>query len=113
MVILMGPRGGAFANLDVIGLNAGWGVNVPTQEIGDFLYADAGENRRSGSLISEADFLAAGGIVDHSVADFHWAQYDSYIRLKYSTVATETGGPVPEIGRASCRERVEIWVVGV
>lgn len=97
MVILMGPRGGAFANLDVIGLNAGWGVNVPTQEIGDLLYADAGENRRSGSLISEADFLAAGGIVDHSVADFHWAQYDGYIRLKYSTVATETGGPVPEV----------------
>ncbi len=97
MVILMGPRGGAFNNLDVIGLNAGWGVNVPTQKIGDLLYADEGVNRRNGSVISEADFEAAGGIVDHSYPDFHWAHYDGYIRMKYSTVATETGDPVPEV----------------
>ncbi len=97
MVILMGPREGAFENLDVIGLNSGWGVNVPTKKIGDLLYADAGVKRREGSVISEADFVAKGGVVDHSNPDFHWAQYFNYIRLKYSTYATETAGPVPEV----------------
>lgn len=97
MVILMGPRDGAFKNLDVLGLNSGWGVNVPTQEIGDLLYADDGVDRRNGSVISEADFVAAGGVVDHSFPDFHWAQYDGYIRMKYATVATETAGPVAEV----------------
>ncbi|MCA1745998.1 MAG: RagB/SusD family nutrient uptake outer membrane protein [Bacteroidales bacterium] len=77
MVILMGPRDKAFKNLDVLGLNSGWGVNVPTQEIGDLLYADDGVDRRNGSVISEADFVAAGGVVDHSFPDFHWAQYDN------------------------------------
>jgi len=97
MVILMGPRDGAFKSLEVIGLNVGWGVNVPTQEIGDLLYADDGVARRNGSVISEDDFVAKGGVVDHSYPDFHWAQYDGYIRMKYSTVATETGGPVAEV----------------
>lgn len=97
MVILMGPRGGAFDKLDVIGLNAGWGVNVPTKKIGDLLYADDGVNRRDGSLISEDDFTAKGGVVNRTIADFHWAQYDGYIRMKYSTVATETGPPVAEV----------------
>jgi hypothetical protein len=97
MIILMGPRGGAFDNLGVIGLNAGWGVNVPTAKIGDLLYADAGVARRNGSVISEADFVAKEGVVNRAVADFHWAQYENYIRIKYSTVATETGDPVPEV----------------
>lgn len=97
MIILMGPRDGAFKNLNVLGLNPGWGVNVPTKKIGDLLYADDGVARRNGSVISEADFIAKGGVVDRSNSDFHWAQYYNYIRLKYSTYATETGGPVAEV----------------
>lgn len=97
IIILMGPRGGAFAKVENFGLNAGWGANVPTGKIGDLLYADDGVARRQASVISEDDFIAGGGEVDRSVADFHWANYENYIRLKFSTYASETGAPVPEV----------------
>ena len=97
IIILMGPRGGAFAKVENFGLNAGWGANVPTGKIGDLLYADDGVARRQASVISEDDFIDGGGEVDRSVADFHWANYENYIRLKFSTYASETGAPVPEV----------------
>ncbi len=96
MVILMGPRGGAFNKLDNLGLNDGWGVNVPSGKIGDLLYADAGKNRTEGSVISEDDFLDAGCEIDKD-GEFHWAHYEKYIRLKYATYASETDGPVMEL----------------
>ena len=70
---------------------------MPTGKIGDLLYADDGVARRQASVISEDDFIAGGGEVDRSVADFHWANYENYIRLKFSTYASETGAPVPEV----------------
>lgn len=97
IIILMGPRGGAFSKVETLGLNSGWGANVPTGEIGDLLYADAGVARRQASVISEDDFVAGGGEVNRSAADFHWANYEDYIRLKFSTYATETGNPVAEV----------------
>lgn len=93
----MPKEGDAFAKVENFGLNAGWGANVPTGKIGDLLYADDGVARRQASVISEDDFIAGGGEVDRSVADFHWANYENYIRLKFSTYASETGAPVPEV----------------
>ncbi len=93
----MPKEGDAFAKVENFGLNAGWGANVPTGKIGDLLYADDGVARRQASVISEDDFIAGGGEVDRSVADFYWANYENYIRLKFSTYASETGAPVPEV----------------
>lgn len=99
---LMGPRGdNSFNNLDKIGYVNGWGFNVPTKEIGDLLNAKAGAERAIASVISEEDFLAAGGEVNGpgsaSPGNFNWGAYEGYIRLKYSTIPTETAGPVNEV----------------
>ncbi len=97
VVQLMGPRGdGSFNNLDVIGYVNGWGFNVPTEKFGDLIRTEAGIERYTASTISEADFVAAGGNVDQS-GNNNWDAYEKYIRLKYSTIPSETAGPVNEV----------------
>ncbi len=94
-VQLMGPRAPFFSNLDVLDIIPGWGFNLPTEKIGN-AFADAGDNgpRYQASLMSEDEFLAAGGSI---VADTNeegeqipaW-DYEKYLRLKYATYASET-----------------------
>lgn len=98
MIQLMGPRGDdSFVNLEAIGYTNGWGFNVPTGKFGELLYNEAGAMRRGASVISEADFVAAGGQVNNPSGNNNWAAYEGYIRLKYATKPTETGPPVPEV----------------
>ena len=87
----MGPRGdGSFNKLDTIGYSNGWGFNVPTKKFGDMLNAEAGSIRAKTSVISEADFLKAGGTVDKVKGNNNWSAYEGYIRLKYCTRPSET-----------------------
>lgn len=98
MVQLMGPRGDeSFNNMDAIGYTNGWGFNVPTAKIGDLLYSQAGDARRTASIISETDFEAAGGEVNNPGGNNNWDAYEGYIRLKYATIPSETGPPVTEV----------------
>ncbi|WP_291854673.1 RagB/SusD family nutrient uptake outer membrane protein [Marinilabilia sp.] len=92
---LMGPRAPFFSNLDVLGIIPGWGFNLPTAKIGN-AFADAGDNgpRYQASLMSEAEFLAAGGSIVADTDDEGnqvpaW-DYEKYLRLKYATYASET-----------------------
>lgn len=104
-VQLMGPRAPFFTNLDVIDIIPGWGFNLPTQIIGD-AFDEMGDNgpRYQNSLMSEEEFIAAGGSI---VADTNeegdqipaW-DYEGYLRLKYATYADQTNtseGVVPEL----------------
>ncbi|PWD97663.1 RagB/SusD family nutrient uptake outer membrane protein [Marinilabilia rubra] len=86
-VQLMGPRGNLFENLDAIGMIAGWGFNLPTEKIG-LAFETMGDNgpRYQNSLMSEDEFVAAGGSM--AASDAH--DYGGYLRLKYGTYATQT-----------------------
>ena len=89
-IVLMGPRGDLFGNVGAIGLIGGWGFNLPGENIGK-AFEQMGDDgpRYRGSLLSEEDFLAAGGeITGETEDDFH--DYDKYIRIKYSTHASES-----------------------
>ena len=86
-IVLQGPRdavydlsGGTFSFIN------GWGFNIPTSVIGN-AYANAGDTERGdANVMSEANFIAAGGaIVDESAHD-----YEGYVRMKYSTYSSET-----------------------
>jgi len=91
IVQLCGPRGdNSFNNLEAIGYVNGWGFNVPTEKFGDLLYAEAGDERIEASVISETDFVAAGGEVNNPGGNNNWDAYEGYIRLKYSTIPSET-----------------------
>lgn len=63
-VQLMGPRAPFFSNLDVLGIIPGWGFNLPTEKIGD-AFAEAADDgpRYQATIMSEAEFLAAGGTI--------------------------------------------------
>jgi hypothetical protein len=94
-VQLMGPRAPFFSNLDVLGIIPGWGFNLPTAKIGN-AFADAGDNgpRYQASLMSEAEFIAAGGSIVADTDDEGnqipaW-DYEKYLRLKYATYASQT-----------------------
>ncbi|TRX66563.1 RagB/SusD family nutrient uptake outer membrane protein [Carboxylicivirga sp. M1479] len=99
VVQLMGPRGDdSFNNMDAIGYVNGWGFNVPTSKFGALLNAEAGAERAATSVISEADFEAAGGEVNNPGGNNNWDAYEGYIRLKYSTLPSETSdGGVKEV----------------
>jgi tetratricopeptide (TPR) repeat protein len=94
---LEGPRAdgdGAFdfSNLDPTKLDivGGWGFNLPSKEIGDLLYSNPDDLRIKGSVVSEADYFAAGGA--YQVGEYPY-DYEGYLRLKYANRASETTDP--------------------
>lgn len=84
---LQGPRDAVFdlsnCTLDV---RNGWGFNLPTKEIGDLFIAEGETVRYEGTLVSQADFEAAGGVI----VDENGHDYEGYMRLKYVTKDSET-----------------------
>ncbi len=94
---LEGPRADGdgsfdFSNLDPTKLNivGGWGFNLPSKKIGDLLYSDPADKRIKGSVVSEADYFAAGGA--YQVGEYPY-DYEGYLRLKYANRASETTDP--------------------
>lgn len=91
IVQLCGPRGdNSFNNMEAIGYVNGWGFIVPTSKVGDLLYAEAGDERIEASVISESAFVAVGGEVNNPGGNNNWDAYEGYIRLKWSTLPSET-----------------------
>jgi len=70
------------AKLDIVG---GWGFNLPSKKIGDLLYSNPADKRINGTVVSEADYFAAGGAIKSTPYD-----YEGYLRLKYANKASET-----------------------
>lgn len=105
---LEGPRAdpdGAFdfSNLDpeVLDIVGGWGFNLPSAEIGDLLYSNPADLRIKGSVVSEADYFAAGGAYQPNEYPY---DYEGYLRLKHANRASETTDPAtgqPELNYGS------------
>lgn len=86
------------AKLDIVG---GWGFNLPSKKIGDLLYSNAADKRIKGSVVSEADYFAAGGAYQPNEYPY---DYEGYLRLKYANRASETVDPTtaqPELNYGS------------
>ncbi len=105
---LEGPRADGdgsfdFSHLDPTKLNivGGWGFNLPSKEIGDLLYSNPADKRIKGSVVSEADYFAAGGAYQPGEYPY---DYEGYLRLKYANRASETTDPAtgqPELNYGS------------
>jgi starch-binding outer membrane protein, SusD/RagB family len=105
---LEGPRADGdgsfdFSGLDLTKLNlaGGWGFNLPTKKIGDLLYSNPADKRIKGSVVSEADYFAAGG--KYQVGEYPY-DYEGYLRTKYACKASETTDPAtgqPELNYGS------------
>ncbi|MEI8047540.1 MAG: RagB/SusD family nutrient uptake outer membrane protein [Bacteroidota bacterium] len=82
-----------FSNLDLTKLNlsGGWGFNLPSKEIGDLLYSNPADKRIKGSVVSEAEYFAAGGA--YQTGEYPY-DYEGYLRLKYACKASETTDPL-------------------
>jgi tetratricopeptide (TPR) repeat protein len=92
-----------FTNLDLTKLNivGGWGFNLPSKKIGDLLYSNPADKRIAGSVVSEADYFAAGGAYQPGEYPY---DYEGYLRLKYADKASETTDPAtgqPELNYGS------------
>lgn len=92
-----------FSNLDPtkLDITGGWGFNLPSGEIGDLLYSNPADKRIKGSVVSEADFFAAGGA--YQVGEYPY-DYEGYLRLKYANRTSETTDPAtaqPELNYGS------------
>jgi len=81
---LMGPREGDFGNT-TDGIVEGWGFNYPNPSLADAYDAAGDSIRKSATLMSEADYNAAGGEVTGEAFD-----YMGYVRLKYGSDPTES-----------------------
>ena len=105
---LEGPRADGdgsfdFSTLDVnkVNLVGGWGFNLPSKKIGDLLYSNPADKRIKGSVVSEADYFAAGG--KYQVGEYPY-DYEGYLRTKYACKASETTNPAtgqPELNYGS------------
>ncbi len=86
-VQLTGPRGGDFftdpMDIDFV---TGWGFNYPTQKLADTYDAAGDTFRKNATILTEADFTAAGGTIIGDPYD-----YEGHFRLKYGTRPSEQG----------------------
>lgn len=85
---LMGAREGAFSGVD--SLNNGWGFNYPSAKLWDAFVAEGDDVRRASTVMSEQEFIDAGGEYDGSDP----FDYQGYLRRKYGAYSTESNDDV-------------------
>jgi hypothetical protein len=95
---MQGPRAEYFSNLNLIGINGGWGIGVPTPLVDTLFLREGPANnlRRMATLMSTAELQAAGVTVGNASGTLAQS-YAGYIRLKYASWMSETGAPVAEL----------------
>ncbi|MCH2195762.1 RagB/SusD family nutrient uptake outer membrane protein [Kordia sp.] len=96
---LMGPRGDGIFDVTGTGLLNGWGFNLPTAKLVNAFDAAGDTQRKSATLLTEAELIAAGGGVDPTSATggVIW-DYEGAIRMKYATRSEDTSdGGVREL----------------
>jgi hypothetical protein len=89
---LTGPRGDYFQP-GTTGLVGGWGFNYPRASVYEPYEEEGDEVRKPATLLSLEDLRAAGGDWTNEES-WGWA---GFIRVKYGTLASETGAPVGEL----------------
>ncbi len=82
---LMGPREGVFGDAEDLGVIQGWGFNYPSPKLYDAYIAAGDDVRRLATVVSEEEYLAAGGTFTGDAHD-----YNGYIRLKYGSKPSES-----------------------
>lgn len=95
---LMGPRAASFV-AGTSGLLPGWGFNYPTAKMGDAFDAEGDMVRKNASILSVADLRSKYGgdwTEDWTIPNPVWGM-EGYFRLKYGSLASETGTPVAEL----------------
>jgi hypothetical protein len=87
----MGPRGDGIFDVSGTGLLNGWGFNLPTSKLEAAFDAAGDTERKSATLLTEAELIAAGGSVDPTSATggVIW-DYEGAIRTKYASRAEES-----------------------
>ncbi len=90
-VQLMGPRGDGIFDVGSLGILNGWGFNLPTSKLVTAFDTAGDTQRKSATLMTEAELIAAGGGVDPSKATGGsiW-DYEGAIRVKYTTRPEDT-----------------------
>jgi hypothetical protein len=92
----MGPRSDYYTKAPNDSLLAGWGFNCPKKKLYDAYVAAGDVQRRTTTVMSEAELKAAGG---------NWSAptaygYDGYFQRKYGSFSQQTnssGSAIPEL----------------
>jgi len=94
---LCGPRGDQGFNGGTLGVNGGWGFGYPTVNILNAYRAAGDSVRLHGNIAIESQIVAAGGTLRNDAThNYPWG-CPGFIRLKFTTWAGETAGPVSEL----------------
>jgi hypothetical protein len=94
---LCGPRGDQGFNGGSLGVNGGWGFGYPTVNILN-AYRNAGDSvRLHGNIAIESQIIAAGGTLRNGTTNNYPWGCPGFVRLKFTTWAGETAGPVSEL----------------
>lgn len=92
---LMGPRADYYTKAPADSLLAGWGFNLPREEL-YLQFVESGEvggERYWATIMSQEDLEAMGG--GWSQPDAY--EYEGYFQRRYGSYSTQTGAPVGEL----------------
>ena len=88
---LMGPRGDGIFDVTGTELLNGWGFNLPSSKLVDAFDAAGDVNRKAATVMTEAELIASGGVVDPTKATGGVIEdYEGAIRIKYATKSEAT-----------------------
>jgi hypothetical protein len=90
---LMGPRGDFYTKAPADSLIAGWGFNLPKQKLWDAYIAAGDVQRRSQTIMSDDELIAAGGNWTNPAA----YDFEGFFQRKYGAFQSQTGAPIGEL----------------
>lgn len=90
---LMGPRADYYTKAPSDSLIGGWGFNLPKQKLWNAFVAAGDVERKTQTIMSQAELIAAGGNWTNPAA---W-DYEGFFQRKYGSFGSQTGGPISEL----------------
>ncbi len=95
LMLQFAPRTQSFDNMEAIGqVSDGFGCGYPLPGLYDAYLAENDQVRREGTMITEAEFLAAGVTFDAGVQSEDIYGYHGFVRTKLAQYTDEAGGPI-------------------
>ncbi|MGS0526401.1 RagB/SusD family nutrient uptake outer membrane protein [Zobellia nedashkovskayae] len=102
LMLQFGPFTTNFDNMESIGqISDGFGCGYPLPGLFDAYVAEGDEVRRNGTMITEAEFLAAGVTFDEGVQSEDIYGYYGYLRTKLALYTDESGGPIATLNNGT------------
>jgi len=102
LMLQFSPRTVFFDNMESIGqISDGFGCGYPLPGMYDAYIAEGDEVRRQGSMLSEAEFLAAGVTFDSGVSSEDVYDYHGFIRTKLVLYTDDSGGPIATLNNGT------------